>query len=121
MGEGAGGEEVFEGDAVVGAVVGDGADDATLIVGGAGDWDAGGFAEGGRPTFGGDDEAARQRGAAGDGDGGAFGSALDLGLGWGEKVEVGELVQPGVQGDTEAAGLDHPTEGAGVGVLVFEV
>ena len=117
LGEGAGGQEVLERDAVVRPLVGDGADDAALAVGGAGDADAG-------LRRGGGSCGPRRRRRGGRVRVGPSATAIVA------PVRVrrdgrprrgrrgggsGSRVQGGVEGDAQAAGLDHPAEGLGLG------
>ena len=121
LGKGPGGKEVFECGAVVRVFVGDGADHAALVVGGAGDADAGLVTQRRVPALGGDDEAGGERRVAFDVDGGVARRALDGAVGRGEQGHAARGVEPGVQRHAQRPGLDHPAEGAGLGVLVVEM
>ena len=99
---------------VVRLLVTDGADDAGLAVGQAGDGDAGGLAQRRLAALGGDHEAAAQIGAVGDADGGTVCVPFHRRRRRGEHAQGRQRGKVSVQRHAQAARFDHPAERTGI-------
>ena len=119
--EGTAGKEVLKRRIVVRQLMGDGTDDAALAIGIADRRDAGRPAQWALPPLGGHDQPRAVALACREGHAGAILPALDLRLGRRPQDNAATVVEAPIEGDAQAARLDHPAKGSGAEFPVVEM